>query len=200
MSIYDAISDFLTLPQRQALESVQQGQVGANTGLGQAITSGVPSSQYNAAPSMAVGNPTLNMIQPQQGQAYQQPGAQATAGNYMNQGLTALPDTPQPPRRPANLGNAGQGFNNFNANVGGAAKPFNAQAPAQQAPSTNQLMGLPHGGGDLTKMLKAFGITGQDILNGLGGAVGGIGQGINTVGTGIGDGITGALDGMFHQQ
>lgn len=107
---------------------------------------------------------------------------------------------PLPPSRPTSFGNAGHGFNNFQANVGAAAQPLSTPPAAVAPQSTNQMMGLPTGGhstnqhNGLANMLKAFGITG-----GLGGLLGNIGHGIGQIGSGVGNGITGAINSLTGQ-
>lgn len=77
------------------------------------------------------------------------------------------PPPPMPVPRPAGLGNAGHGFNAFQANVGSAPQPLGApmQLHPQTAPqqSVNQLLGFPssnqqQGLGDM--LLRAFGVQG----------------------------------------
>lgn len=103
---------------------------------------------------------------------------------------------PLPPRRPANLGqtNAGQGYNNFQANAGGIPKPLNQQPQSAPAPSINSALGHGQGNDLISRVLKLFGAN-----QGLGGVIGGIGNGIGHLGQDIGHGLD-SIFGVNHAQ
>ena len=173
---------------QQALASVVSGQVSPDSTIGQSILAQHP------IPSMATGNPSLNMIDPlsaaalQQGAPPQPTQQQFTQGmappnsNQVGQSLpvpggVGLPSSPpMPPQRPANFAGSGlQAFhNNINSNQSIPLPPPRPAGLGQPQPSANDLIWDTHKHGLFPNIFHALSGPVSTIGNGIGGALSGL--------------------------